>query len=140
VIHQTTGEETVAQNDAIADFLKCVESGKVRGDVFSDGVVLDATVPNWRFRAVGMDAVRSELAEWYADPGHFESLSRRALGEGSGTELVEFFLTWQEDGVLHGCHQAHVICVEDGRITSDTAFCGGRWPAPLLERMGPVNA
>ena len=130
---------SVSNDDAISRFLQCVEAGALVEEVFSDDVVLDATVPNWRFNALGKKAVRDELAEWYADPGHFESLTRRRIDGSDNVELVEFFLTWQEGGVRHGCHQAHVLRVQDGRIAADTAFCGGRWPAPLLEEMGAVN-
>jgi hypothetical protein len=52
-----------------------------------------------------------------------------------GGELVEFTLTWEEGGVPHACHQVHVLRLERGRISADTVFCGGRWPASLLADM-----
>jgi hypothetical protein len=101
-------------------------------DAFCDDVVLDATVPNWRFARRGRDAVVAELSRWFADPGRFEHLRRTVLPTG---ELVEFDLTWEEAGVPHACRQVHVIEVRDGRIARDTVWCGGRWPASLLARM-----
>lgn len=101
-------------------------------DVFSADAVLDATVPNWRFSVHGDEAVRAQLSEWFADPGHFEALARSALPDG---ELVEFTLSWVEAGVPHACHQAHILRVRNGQVAADTAFCGGRWPAPLLAEM-----
>jgi len=48
---------------------------------------------------------------------------------------MEFTLSWEERGVPHACHQAHVIAGQDDRIQADAVFCGGRWPASLLAEM-----
>jgi hypothetical protein len=116
----------------VDELLSGIEAGSVPSGVFSADATLDATVPNWRFSVHGGDAVRAELAGWYADPGHFERVRRVPIPEG---ELVEFVLSWTEDGVEHRCHQAHVLRLADGRVQSDTAWCGGRWPAPLIAEM-----
>jgi hypothetical protein len=113
-----------------------IEAGDVPEGAFSDDAVLDATVPNWRFTTRGGPAVRAELARWYDDPGTFEDLSRSPLPDG---ELVEFTLTWEENGVAYMCHQAHIIRLRDGKVASDTAFCGGRWPAPLIAEMAAAS-
>jgi hypothetical protein len=123
--------------DSIDALLAGIEAGAVPAGVFSDDAVLDATVPNWRFTARGGAAVRAELSRWYADPGAFEQLARTRLADG---ELVEFTLTWNEDGVAHMCHQAHILRLRDGLVASDTAFCGGRWPAPLIAEMAAARA
>jgi hypothetical protein len=57
---------------------------------------------------------------------------RTALPDG---KLVEFVPTWEERGIPHICHQAHVLRVVKDRIAEDTAFCGGRWPTSLLVEM-----
>lgn len=113
-------------------FLVGVETGAMPSDVFADDASLDATVPNWRFGLRGGEAVRAELANWYADPGRFLELERTAI---PGGELVEFTLTWVEEGVPHRVHQAHILQVAEGRVSRDTAFCGGRWPADLVQQM-----
>jgi len=118
--------------DPVSRFLTGIEAAEIPVDVFCDNVVLDATVPNWRFRVRGADAVRAELANWYADAGRFEELKRVGTGDG---ELVELTLSWREAGVPHACHQAHVIHLRDGQIAAITVFCGGRWSEPLLEEM-----
>ncbi|HUE07466.1 MAG TPA: hypothetical protein VMP41_08560 [Acidimicrobiales bacterium] len=126
------------QSAAVVDrFLAAVEAGDMPGDVFADDAALDATVPNWRFEARGGDAVRSELASWYADPGQFLDLQRTAI---PGGELVEFTLSWTQDGVPHRVHQAHILRVVDDRVSTDTAFCGGRWPADLIAEMEAAAA
>jgi hypothetical protein len=114
-------------------YLKAIEAAAMPGcDVLSPDVTLDATVPNWRYTVQGDMAVRAELARWYADAGTFQELKRTPLPTG---ELVEFTLSWEEGGVPHAAHQAHVVEVSAGRITRDQVWCGGRWPAHLLAEM-----
>lgn len=118
---------------AVDRFLAAITGASMTDcDAFSANAVLEATVPNWRFRVDGADAIRSQLAQWYADPGVFEELVRTPLPSG---ELVEFTLRWEEGGVPHAAHQAHVIETGGGRITRDKVWCGGRWPASLLAEM-----
>jgi len=132
-----TRETTDATDEVIGRFLASIEAGAMPGlGVLSDDVVLDATVPNWRFTVCGADAVGAELARWYADPGTFEELSRTPV---PGGELVTFTLHWQENGVPHAVHQAHVVTVSGGRIVRDQAWCGGRWPAALLAEMAEAG-
>ena len=59
----------VGTMDAVGEFLAGIESAALPPDVFCDDVVLDATVPNWRFSVRGSEAVRAELGRWYADLG-----------------------------------------------------------------------
>ncbi|HVF19517.1 MAG TPA: hypothetical protein VNA14_04665 [Mycobacteriales bacterium] len=106
-------------------------------EALSADVVLDATVPNWRFTVRGAQAVSRQLASWFADPATFDSLSRTEL---PGGELIRFQLRWSEHGVPHVCHQAHVVEVEDGLIVADTAWCGGRWDATLVAEMEAARA
>jgi hypothetical protein len=119
--------------DAIDRYLAAIEGASMPGcDAFSPDVILEATVPNWRFSVNGDAAVRAELARWYADPGSFEELSRTPIPTG---ELISFTLRWEEGGVPFAAHQAHVVAVADGRIVSDQVWCGGRWSATLLAEM-----
>ena len=130
-------DSTATSAGAVDRFLSGVESGHLPDGLFADDASLDATVPNWRFHVQGADGVRAELARWYADPGQFLELHRTELPEG---ELVEFALGWNEDGVPHRVHQAHILRVADDRIRTDTAFCGGRWPASLIAQMEEAQA
>jgi hypothetical protein len=124
----------MATTSAIDRFLHAIENAAIAGcDAWSTDAVLDATVPNWRLRAVGSDAIRAEYGRWFADRGSFGELRRMPV-PGVG-ELVEYTLSWAENGVPHAGHHMHLLTVRDDQITADTVFCGGRWPATLLAEM-----
>jgi len=123
----------MSSNDPVQRFLDSVVDPTMGFTaVFSADARLDATVPNWRFTVYGDQPMREELGRWYAHPGSFDAVTRQALPDG---ELVQFDLSWLEDGVPHAVHQAHVLRVVGDRVTSDTAWCGGRWSASALAEM-----
>jgi hypothetical protein len=124
--------------DAIDRFTDAIRTATIpESDTLAPAVVLDATVPNWRFTLRGAEAVKAELAGWYADPGRFEEIRRTELPGGA---LVEFVLSWEEEGEPHITHQAHVIEVSGDMIVRDTAWCGGRWGAALMAEMAEAEA
>ena len=105
--------------------------------LFTPDVVLDATVPGWRFSVLGADAVARQYSGWFADAGTFEELERLPV---EGGEVVTYLLNWVERGVPHAAHHCHVLrLAPDGRISADRFFCGGRWPASLLAEMAAVG-
>jgi hypothetical protein len=121
-------------------FLKAIESAAIPScDAWSKDATLDATVPNWRLHAAGPEAIRAEYARWFADPGNFGDLRRCPLGDGTG-EVVEYTLSWLENGVPHAAHHMHLLTVRAGKIVADTVMCGGRWPASLLAEMEAADA
>lgn len=125
--------------DNVVDrFVRAIESASMSAtDLFAEDAVLDATVPNWRFKVRSGEAVRAQLSGWYNQPARFEDMRRTPLPDG---ELVEFVLAWTEEGVPHACHQAHKLGVASGRIVALTTWCGGRWPASLLAEMEASGA
>jgi hypothetical protein len=127
-------------SDVIDRFKMAIEGATIpdAAELFAGEAVLDATVPNWRFAVRGRAGVSEELAGWFADPGHFESFTRTEIP--GGATLVQFVLTWEEQGEPHMCHQAHLIEQQDGRITRDTVWCGGRWDSALMAQMAEANA
>jgi hypothetical protein len=130
----------MANMPVIEKFLHAIETATIPGcDVWAEDATLDATVPNWRLHAAGADAIRAEYARWFADPGHFDELRRYSV-EGEEAEVVEYTLSWSEDGVPHAGHHLHVLTVRDDRIVADMVFCGGRWPAALLAEMEAADA
>ncbi len=125
---------------AIDTFLYAVETATIPDcDAWSADATLDATVPNWRLHASGADAIRAEYARWFADKATVGELRRCPLGDGTG-EVVEYTLSWTENGVPHAAHHMHLLTVRDGSIVADTVMCGGRWPAGLLAEMEAAGA
>jgi hypothetical protein len=97
----------------------------------------------------GPDAIRAEYARWFADPARFDELRHYPVGGADGTadadgggasDLIEYTLSWSENGVPHAAHHLHLLTVRDGLIAADTVFCGGRWPASLLAEMEAADA
>lgn len=124
---------TITSQDTVARFTAAITGAAfAQADLFTEDAVFDATVPNWRFQVQGGAHVTAQLAHWFTDPGVFEELEITELPGGS---LVEFSFAWEEDGVPYACHQLHHLRISDGRISKDTVFCGGRWPAELLAEM-----
>jgi hypothetical protein len=122
----------------VDDFLHAIQTATIQScNAWSTDASLDATVPNWRLHARGPEAIRAEYARWFADPARFDELRRVPAGDG---EVVEYTLSWSENGVPHAAHHMHLLTVHDGRITADTVMCGGRWPAGLLAEMEAASA
>ena len=136
----TGSTEARTRARAVDDFLRAIQDAAIPDcQAWSQDATLDATVPNWRLHASGPAAIRAEYARWFADPGHFHDLRRHRLDDGD-SEVVEYTLSWQENGVPHAAHHMHLLTVADGLIVADTVFCGGRWPASLLAEMEAADA
>jgi hypothetical protein len=117
----------------VRGLLDAMTSGDgVPTSLFTEDAVLDATVPNWRLGRVGADAVAAELSHWFRHPGRLEQVN---VHEVDDVVVVEVDLTWNDEGVPHAVHQIHVIRLDGERIATDSAWCGGRWPADLLAQM-----
>ena len=119
-------------------FLEAAAAGTgVPTELFAPHVVLDATVPNWRFSRRGAEDVADQYSSWFTHPGAFEELERHPLPRG---EVVTYLLTWTEAGVPHAAHHCHVLRLDaGGRIAADKFFCGGRWRAELLAEMAEAD-
>lgn len=91
-------------SDPIGDFLNAVEAAAIHDtDVYAEDAVLDATVPNWRFRAVGPEAIKAEYGQWFSEPATFAALERIPVPDG---DLVIYEHEWVQDGVHHRGHGA----------------------------------
>lgn len=123
--------------DPVDRFLEAARTATIEAcDVWATYATLDATVPGWRFRRRGADAIRATYGGWFADPGRFEELRRHRI---EGGEVVVYLLAWTQDGIPHAAHHMHLLDVEGGRIVSDKVLCGGRWPAALMAEMDAAD-
>jgi hypothetical protein len=129
----TTIDAAATTTDAVDRFLAAVEGAAVTADLYAPGARLDAVVPGWRFELEGGEAIAAEYAKWFAHPGSLEEVTRHAIPAG---EVVEYTVTWEEDGVPHAARHIHVLAVDAaGLICGDHVWCGGRWPSTLLAEM-----
>lgn len=127
-----------SSTDPIDRFLNAVLTASIADcAVWAEAATLDATVPNWRFHRRGPDEIRATYTGWFADPAEFTSLRRIAI---PGGEVVEYDLTWTEQGMAHQAHHLHVLGVAGGLIQTDVVLCGGRWSASLLAEMAAADA
>src|ERR1700746_2236055 len=135
-------EATMTDKPVIDKFLHAIETADIPGcDAWSADATLDATVPNWRLHAAGADAIRAEYARWFADPGQFGEFRRFGVqADGGPSEIVEYTLSWTENGVPHAAHHMHLLTVRDDRIVADTVMCGGRGAGGLLAGVGRRRA
>jgi hypothetical protein len=107
--HGGMTNNTTTNTTAVDLFLDAVTAGRgIPESLYGNDAVLDATVPNWRFRVDGAGAVTEEYGRWFASPGCFP----------------------------HAAHHAHLMTVgAERRIERDIAFCGRRWDTGRLARM-----
>jgi hypothetical protein len=105
-------------------------------DLLAPDAAFVATVPHWRYRVDGADAVRKELGSWYGVPSRIVELRRLPVADG---EVLDLGLSWEEGGEPWGGHQLQIVTVRDGRIAQIDAACGGRWGPQLLAQL-PAGA
>lgn len=135
---RTPANKQPDSTEPVQRLLDAISAGTgIPDGLFTADALLDATVPMWRYETTGAPAVQAELARWYGAPTRVEHVRRRPF---PGGEAVEIDISWVEGGVPHAGHQLHVLALSDDRITSDTVFCGGRWPADLLAEMEAARA
>ena len=134
----TTTHAPEAATHTVDRFLDAVSAGEgVPADLFTPDVVLDATVPGWRFEARGAEAVARQYSGWFREQASLEELERLPV---DGGEVVTYLIAWVEGGIPHAAHHCHVLRFgAGGRITADRFFCGGRWDAGLLAEMAAAS-
>jgi hypothetical protein len=122
----------------IETMLDAIRSGSgIPIEIYAADIVLDATVPNWRFTRSGPDAVVAEYGRWFADPATTEELDVLAVEDGY---VLRYLLCWEQNGVPHAAHHVHVITLDSSRrIHKDVVFCGGRWDAALLAEIAEAS-
>jgi hypothetical protein len=134
----TATAATAATTTTINRFLEAVASGAgVPLDLLADDVILDATVPNWRFTVRGPEAVARQYGKWFDAPAALEELER---WPGEGGEVLTYVQSLEQDGVPHAAHHCHLLRFDaNGRIARDRFFCGGRWDAARLAEMAAAQ-
>jgi hypothetical protein len=130
----TTTTSQATTSTAIDGFLAEVLRGSMSSTHYAPRAVLDAVVPGWRLAAEGPASIVEQYRRWFRHPARFADLRRLPTATG---EVIEYTLTWTEDGVAHTGRHVHLIDLDDttSAIVSDHVWCGGRWPADLLAQI-----
>ena len=122
---------------AVDDFLKAIENAAIdECGAWADDCVMDATVPNWRFRKRGAEAIRGVYRGWFAYPNTLIDLRRWTIPDG---EIIEYVHSFTGDDGPRQAHHLHVLQLQDERIVKDTMFCGGQWSAAQLAEMAAAD-
>lgn len=114
-------------------FLHGVRAGKLPADLYSPNAVLDATVPGWRFRAEGPEAILAEYQGWFFAPSELLSVERHPI---EGGELVRYLQQAAVKETTFLVHHMHLLKLDGDRIVADTVFCGGQWGPEAVAQMG----
>src|SRR4051812_1866128 len=110
---------------AVDDFLRAIRDAAIDTcDAWSKDCLLDATVPNRRFRKRGADAIRDVYRTWFEYPNELLGVRRWSTSEG---EIVEYVHRFTGPAGPREAHHLHALEVQDGRVVRDTMFCGGQW-------------
>jgi hypothetical protein len=79
----TTAAVPTRLSPTVDRFLEGIGAGAgVPAHVLAGDMVLDATVPGWRFAVRGSDAVARQYGEWFADPA--AQLAEMAAAQHAG--------------------------------------------------------
>ena len=139
-------ESNIERSGAVINNLDELIVGRVAHTVAVFNSAADAG-SDWKPRWVMRDEVIAcpwHGLEYHVPTGQClaypEITLRRYPVEGGSAEVIEYTLSWTENGVPHAGHHLHVLTVRDDRIVSDMVFCGGRWPAALLAEMEAAGA
>lgn len=130
----TTHRNPTHTAGAVDRFLAAVAAGTAPpAEIYADDAALDATVPGWRFTVKGAAAISEQYAGWFRDPARLVELRRLPTPTG---EVIAYYHTWEEAGSPWAANHCHLIELDDeGRIVSDSVFCGGRWDAETLAQI-----
>lgn len=129
---------SVDERYVVDDFLKAIENAEIPAcDAWAADCVLDATVPEWRFRKRGPDAIREQYARWFAYPNTLLGLRRWQIPDG---EIVEYNHRFTGPDGPREAHHLHVLQLAGGRIVKDTMFCGGQLTDEQLAEIAAGDA
>jgi hypothetical protein len=122
---------------SVDEFLEAIEKASIPAcDAWSDDCLLDATVPNWRFRKQGADSIKAVYSQWFGYPNTLVGLRRWPI---TGGEVIEYVHRFAGPEGMREAHHAHVLQLADGRIVADTVFCGGQWSDDQLAEMAAAE-
>jgi hypothetical protein len=122
------GSDSVRLAEATVRWL---ETGERPGDLFSDDVFADLTLPLWRLQAEGTDAVFGLREASHPYPG---TVTVRGLDRTSRGFLLAFEERWDAAGQRWYCREMMHCVLTDGRISELFIYCTGDWDESVQRR------
>jgi hypothetical protein len=110
--------------DLATELVTWLETGVRPGEMFTDDVFADLSVPHWRVQAQGADATFHLREDEHPFRGEVrvEALDRTSRGF-----LVQFEERWVAEGQRWYCRELIHCVVTDGRISELAISCTGDW-------------
>jgi predicted metal-dependent enzyme (double-stranded beta helix superfamily) len=105
---------------------------------YAPDAVLEADVPQWRFRVTGRDALAEALAGEFGVPGRRLAWLRRT--DTADGVLVETEVRFAADGGEGLWRDAHVLTLDGSTITAHAVWCTGHWDPATVARYAAQGA
>lgn len=121
-------------SDAVERLIDALRTAEWEGleSAYTSDSLFDASVPNWHFQLEGADKAVEQLADWFSiTPTVFEV----NVAKTENGAVVDFEMRRTCPGNpaenhaphLEGTRQAHIITLQDGKISEQRVFCSGEW-------------
>ena len=126
---------------AVQRFLDGMESGEwdgVGGFITSD-VLMDCSVPEWRFQYEGRDKMVDQFRDWTSQhPWRVTDARYTGSSDGGVVELeIHGDCPGDDDHAPHEemARQACVFSLRDGKIAEFRLYCAGEWNEEVMARI-----
>lgn len=127
----TTTELTLAER--IASRLRAFDFDGL-ADLYQPNVLIDVSVPHWRYQLQGREAARQLLREELAVLKDGARVTQwRATPTDDGL-MVEWEVRFTHDGEERLFREAHVFRTDGKAITEHSDYCTGIWDAATIAR------
>ncbi|MEU9079497.1 hypothetical protein ACFYUY_37775 [Kitasatospora sp. NPDC004745] len=105
-------------------FVRFLETNTAPDGLFTDDVLVDLSLPQWRLQASGPDALVALRRRSHPALGRVPRHRVDATGTGL---VVEFEERWTDDQGHWYCREMMRADVRDGRIDELSVYCTGDW-------------
>lgn len=120
----TTAPGTARVKELADLFMRFLETGTVPDGLFTDDVLLDLSLPQWRLQTRGpaeLAAVRRRSHPWLGTvPRHRVDATPTGL-------VLEFEERWEDEEGTWYCRELMRADVRDGAISEASVYCTGDW-------------
>lgn len=113
-----------ATRDLADKLVAFLETGKLPDGLFTPGVFVDFTMPQWRLQGEGVDEVVGLRLAGHPGPSRIPRTRLDATTTGFVLEVEE---RWEQDGESWYCRELFRADVSDGAVSQLSVYCTGDW-------------